>query len=33
MTKELLDIEVISGKRVQELIIKSGKKIYEAEDK
>jgi cell division protease FtsH len=28
MTKELLDVEVISGKRVQELIIETGKEIY-----
>ena len=28
MTKELLDTEVISGKRVQEIILSSGKEIY-----
>jgi len=32
MTAELLEIEVISGKRVQEIIIKNGGEIYEGED-
>ncbi|MDC0932768.1 ATP-dependent zinc metalloprotease FtsH [Arcobacteraceae bacterium] len=32
MTAELLDLEVISGKRVQEIIIENGGKIYEGED-
>jgi cell division protease FtsH len=32
MTKELLDVEVISGKRVQEIIIDSGKEVYKGED-
>jgi cell division protease FtsH len=32
MTKELLDVEVISGKRVQEIIIDSGKEIYEGDE-
>jgi len=31
MTAELLDIEVISGKRVQEIIIKNGGTVYENE--
>jgi len=32
MTKELLEIEVISGERVQEIIKQTGKKIYEGGD-
>ena len=32
MTKELLEIEVISGERVQEIIKASGKEIYEGDD-
>ena len=32
MTAELLDIEVISGKRVQDIIIENGGEIYKGED-
>jgi len=32
MTKELLEVEVISGKKVQECIIQSGKEIYMSEE-
>jgi len=32
MTKELLEIEVISGERVQELIIQTGKVVYKNGD-
>jgi len=32
MTAELLDVEVISGKRVQDIIIENGGEIYEGED-
>jgi len=32
MTAELLDVEVISGKRVQEIIIENGGEVYQGED-
>ena len=32
MTAELLELEVISGKRVQEIIIENGGKIFEGEE-
>ncbi len=32
MTAELLDVEVITGKRVQEIIIENGGEIYEGDD-